>query len=91
MPQREDPRHNLRLPPALKVRLAHSAVDAGRSMNAEILARLERSFKPDAAAQIVEVLRPLAVLSDGDRTKVLELLAAASAILADSHAKALKK
>ncbi|WP_136617025.1 MULTISPECIES: Arc family DNA-binding protein [Mesorhizobium] len=82
MPQGDDPRHNLRLTPALKTRLAHAAIDSGRSMNAEILARLEHSFAPDPAAQIAEVLRPLAGLNDAQRHKVAELLTAAGIIMA---------
>ncbi|SES08681.1 Arc family DNA-binding protein [Sphingobium sp. YR768] len=35
----------LRLPPALKARVQKSADDANRSLNAEIIARLESSFE----------------------------------------------
>jgi hypothetical protein len=77
----EDLRHNLRLPAALKKRLAHSAVDAGRSMNAEILARLEGSFTPQPMREIETILRGMASLSDADRQKVAELLSGAAAIL----------
>lgn len=44
---REDPQLKLRLPPALKDRITKAASDNGRSVNAEILARLERSFEDD--------------------------------------------
>lgn len=41
---RADPQMKLRLLPELKQRIEAAAKDAGRSMNAEILARLETSF-----------------------------------------------
>ena len=72
-----DPRHNLRLTTALKKRLAVSAIDAGRSVNAEIVHRLEKSFEPDLSE-----LRPLINLSDQDRAKAIELLRQLSELLA---------
>jgi hypothetical protein len=81
-----DDRHNLRLPKDLKAKLAHARIDSGRSMNAEILARLERSFEPDPAAQIVEALRPIASLSDDERGQVGVLLAGIGAIFAGAGA-----
>jgi hypothetical protein len=50
-------------------------------MNAEILARLEKSFSPDPAALFIEALLPAASLSDDDRRKVGQLLAELGAIL----------
>lgn len=82
MPPQDDPRHNLRLTKALKVRLAHSAIDNGRSMNAEILARLDHSFDPDPAAQLATLLTPVAGLSDAERQRVGELLASLGGLLA---------
>ncbi|MBT1154326.1 Arc family DNA-binding protein [Aminobacter anthyllidis] len=82
MPQRDDPRHNLRLPPLLKAKLAHSAIDSGRSMNAEILARLEASFTPEPTQLISELLQPMASLSEPDKVKLGELLVNVGAILA---------
>ncbi|UFS83175.1 Arc family DNA-binding protein [Rhizobium sp. T136] len=81
MPQTDDQRHNLRLPLELKKKLAHSAVDNGRSMNAEILARLEASFAPDTAREIENLLRGLIGLNDNDRAKALDLLTKATEIL----------
>ena len=81
MPQTDDQRHNLRLPLELKKKLAHSAVDNGRSMNAEILARLEASFAPDTAREIENLLRGLTVLDEKDRTHALDLLMQATEIL----------
>lgn len=81
MPQIEDPRHNLRLPSELKKKLAHSAVDSGRSMNAEILARLEASFAPSPMREIENLLRGMSALTDEDRSAVSKLLSDATAIL----------
>lgn len=82
MPQRDDPRHNLRLSPELKAKLGHSSIDTGRSMNAEIIARLEQSFAPDPVAQLIAALKPIGALSDSDRKTVGHLLAELGAILA---------
>ncbi|TCD19170.1 MULTISPECIES: Arc family DNA-binding protein [Pseudomonadaceae] len=43
---REDPQFKLRLPTSLKTRVEEAAVLNRRSINAEILARLEQSFSP---------------------------------------------
>lgn len=85
MTQREDPRHNLRLTPELQKKLKHAAIDHGRSMNAEILTRLEGSFAPDPAAMLVEALRPVSALSDGDRKRVGELLIDLGSILSKTR------
>ena len=44
---REDPQMKIRLPADLKDQIEAAAKAAGRSMNAEIVARLERSFTAD--------------------------------------------
>lgn len=56
---REDPQMKIRLPADLKDQIEAAAKDSGRSMNAEIVARLEQSFgiKPD-----VSRLHPLEAL-----------------------------
>ncbi|NEI60945.1 Arc family DNA-binding protein [Rhizobium leguminosarum] len=82
MPQLDDPRHNLRLPADLKKKLAHSAVDNGRSMNAEILARLEASFAPAPIREIENLLKTITTLDEDDRAEAFSLLARASDILA---------
>lgn len=41
---REDPHFRLRVPPGLRERIADEAKRNNRSMNAEIVARLEKSF-----------------------------------------------
>lgn len=78
---KDDPRHNLRLTAELKARLQHAAIDNGRSVNAEILTRLERSFALEPAALIAEALRPLASLSDDDRRAVVDHLTSAALLL----------
>ncbi len=43
--------YNLRLPPELKEKIQESAKQLNRSMNADIVARLEQSFEKDDAAE----------------------------------------
>lgn len=85
MPPHDDPRHNLRLTPDLQKKLKHSAFDGGRSMNAEILARLERSFEPDPGTMMAEALRPVASMSEGERLKVGQLLVDLGALLSKKN------
>ena len=84
MKEPED-RHNLRLPKELKDKLAHARIDSGRSMNAEILLRLERSFDANPALLIVEALRPISALSDEDRQQIGKLIVGIGSILAKSR------
>lgn len=77
----DDPRHNLRLTKSLKARLQHAAIDNGRSVNAEILARLETTFAPDPATKLAEAIAPLAFLNDQDRAAALQHLAEAAALM----------
>ncbi len=44
--------YNLRLPPELKDKIAESAKELNRSMNADIVARLEDSFSIDEANKL---------------------------------------
>jgi hypothetical protein len=81
MSQRDDPRHNLRLTPELKAKLGHASIDSGRSMNAEIIARLDQSFAPDPISRLVEALEPIASLDDQDRRKLGQLLSEVGSIL----------
>ncbi|RUM97887.1 Arc family DNA-binding protein [Pseudaminobacter arsenicus] len=87
MSQQEPPRFNLRLTPDLQKRIKHAAIESERSVNAEILARLETTFSPDPTAQLAAVLRPFASLGDHDRAKIVELLAQTVDILAKGTAK----
>ncbi|MFG1276531.1 Arc family DNA-binding protein [Xanthobacter autotrophicus] len=54
---REDPQMKLRLPPDLKQRISEAAVANNRSLNAEIVGRLEWSFDPHAGAKFLTVGR----------------------------------
>lgn len=47
---REDPQLKIRLPLELKEKITQSATDHGRSINSEVVARLEESFKHDAGS-----------------------------------------
>ena len=42
---REDPQLKIRLPLELKEKITQSAADHGRSINSEVIARLEESFR----------------------------------------------
>lgn len=44
---REDPQLKIRLPLELKEKITQSAADYGRSINSEVVARLEQSFEPE--------------------------------------------
>lgn len=44
---REDPQLKIRLPLELKEKITQSAADYGRSINSEVVARLEKSFDPE--------------------------------------------
>jgi hypothetical protein len=57
---RDDPQINIRMPAALKARLEDAALDLGRSVTAEIVARLEQSFLgPKHPPQIIIRLEAL--------------------------------
>lgn len=45
---RDDPQMKLRLPPELRVQVEEAAMEAGRSLNAEIVARLEETLENDS-------------------------------------------
>lgn len=53
--KQDDPQFKLRLKPELKERLEGSAKESTRTLGAEIVARLENSFKPQAASTNREV------------------------------------
>lgn len=65
-PKQTDPQFKLRLTPEIKARIERAANESGRSMNAEILYRLEQSLtsdpkppSPEAAEIAAEVVRRL--------------------------------
>lgn len=43
---REDPQLKVRLPQELKDKITESAMNLGRSINSDVVSRLEQSFKP---------------------------------------------
>jgi len=67
MPQSEPPSFHVRLSASLLKRLKISAAENGRSMNAEIAARLEQSYELAAAdrAKAAALLAQLQALLDG--------------------------
>ena len=82
MPQPEDPRHNLRLSLELQKKLKHAAVDNGRSMNAEILDRLERSFEPAPLQSLETLLNHILSSDEKSRSDALTALATIATVLA---------
>lgn len=51
--QQTDPQYKLRMPPELRDKLKKASMDNHRSMNAEIVARLQESFERDSATSAV--------------------------------------
>jgi hypothetical protein len=51
---RSDPQVNIRMPPELKERLEASSAESNRSLNGEIIARLERSYE-QPSGETVEI------------------------------------
>jgi len=81
MPKPEDPRHNLRLSVELQKKLKHAAVDSGRSMNAEILDRLERSFEPSPLQGLKALLNDILSKDEKSRSDALAALATIAKVL----------
>lgn len=71
-PTQTDPQFKLRLPADLKNRIEEAAESGNRSMNAEIIARLEGSMLDDPEDQIRSVNRLLD--STGSMQRAIELL-----------------
>jgi predicted DNA-binding protein len=55
-PSDQADRFLLRLPPGMRERIAEIAKESGRSMNAEIIARLERSLEADSDFELMKDL-----------------------------------
>jgi hypothetical protein len=71
---------HVRLPADLKARLETARGD--RSLNREIVERLERSFSDDIASQWGEILHPLvSPLSGAERAQLVQLIRSAVEIL----------
>lgn len=59
---REDPQMKIRLPSELKDRIEEASRSAGRSLNAEIVARLQASFDGAGSSSTADVLSAIAQL-----------------------------
>ncbi|EKU51392.1 Arc-like DNA binding domain protein [Acinetobacter sp. WC-323] len=67
--------YNLRLPQELKDKIAESAKELNRSMNADIVARLEQSFeKPISSEQEINDLRELLKQSIENNTEYFRII-----------------
>lgn len=82
----------LRLQPALKSAVERAAKASGRSLNSEIAARLERTFRDDedalANARAIEAFRKVESDSSGDRLeRVEEALAGLTELLNETRSK----
>jgi len=55
---REDPQMKIRMPEALKARIEQAAEAAGRSMNSEIVARLQATFDETVVTTVEARVRP---------------------------------
>ncbi len=87
MSRQEPPSFHVRLPSDLKARL--EAVRGSKSLNKEIIERLERSFSQDWAAELGDMLRPyLGTLDEKDRIRVVKLATEAIGILAEGQKRA---
>ncbi|WP_278398534.1 Arc family DNA-binding protein [Stutzerimonas kunmingensis] len=54
---REDPQFKLRMPPELRTQADQAAKAAGRSLNAELVARIESSFISDSEMKLLPAKR----------------------------------
>jgi len=63
---REDPQLKIRLPLELKEKITQSAANHGRSINSEVVARLEQSFANDEkpSNQYVDISKALGLIFD---------------------------
>lgn len=78
----KDPRHNLRLSTDLKLKLAKAAFDNGRSVNAEILSRLEKSFRPAPSFTADEIFEVISAIDEKHHDEIIRLMAVVGAIIA---------
>lgn len=84
MSRPEPPSFHVRLPSDLKARL--EAVRGSKSLNKEIIERLERSFTHDWATELGDILKPyLGTLDEKDRARVVKLATEAIGILAEGQ------
>lgn len=60
-----------RIPEKLRARLERAAAKAGRSMNAELIQRLEQSFEPSAQADLIQQIATAAVMATLDKLDIV--------------------
>ena len=86
MPEAEQSRFNLRLTADLEADLTRARKISGRSMNAEILARLQLTFDDDPAQRLTDVFRPfLDGLTDTERARFVDQTAGAVEVLVQAR------
>lgn len=71
---REDPQMKLRLPIELKALVEEAAMEAGRSINAEIVHRLANSFAEEVASQKPATMAELLTATEKLKQALDELL-----------------
>lgn len=80
------PSFHVRMPKRLKDDLQAAVDRGGKSLNDEIVKRLERSFRPDdAVLQLAEILQPF--LASLDETEQTALIAAARVLVKNRRKK----
>ncbi|WP_180105396.1 Arc family DNA-binding protein [Acinetobacter sp. YH12087] len=67
---REDPQLKIRLPLELKEKIIQSAADHGRSINSEVVARLEDSFKESDDPKTLESLAKIVKETTEETTRL---------------------
>lgn len=84
MSQPDPPSFHTRLPRQLKAQL--EAARGERSLNREIVDRLQKSFDTDPVFRLAELFRPyFELLSEGDQAELLHLAEQAAAIVAKAR------
>lgn len=74
-PKQTDPQFKLRMTPAVKDAIESAASENGRSMNAEILARLEASFDLNSISlERLKFLEEMWVRNDRERNELLDTI-----------------
>lgn len=68
----EDPMMRIRIPPELKAQVEEAARAANRSMNAEIIHRLEVSFAPPKPVAYADVLAGIEALIEQSKRDAAE-------------------
>lgn len=82
-PKQTDPQYKLRLTHELKGRIERSALEHNRSMNAEIVTRLEEAYARDDSAGGIKF--DMSRLTENEKTEMAEYLAKAALVLIGKH------